>query len=186
MADLACPRPWPVVFRVGHTGLGVGAGCGVGVGVGAPLDLGGVPVLSSAAAGVGSGVSQLRSRFRGVERHLARLLPPGLRAGAGCGVGVGYGFGAGFFLSAGALDALQRRVRAAREAVADRLPASPPALAGAGAQRAGAAEGARLAEQLAQASDSLAALRAEQRALRAALCAVPPPWAVNFCERAGV
>jgi len=43
----------------------------------------------------------------------------------------------------------------------------------------------RLEERVEQLSDSLAQLRAEQAALRAALCshAAPPEWAVPFCER---
>jgi hypothetical protein len=38
---------------------------------------------------------------------------------------------------------------------------------------------------VAQLSDSVAALRAEQRALRAALCAAAPPlpWADAWCDR---
>ena len=168
-------------------------------------------MLGSAVAGIAQGAGRFRGPLRVAEQRLLRLLPAGASAGAGCGVGVGYGFGAGFFLKPSAAAALTRRAAAARDALLARLPpqlaaqmASATAAAPVAAQAAApamrahaqtqadadeealqarAAEARRLEERVAQLSDSVGVLRAEHGALRAALCAAPPPWAEPYCER---
>jgi hypothetical protein len=117
----------PFTLRVGATGFGAGVGCGVGVGFGSPLNLAGVPVVGSAASGIGAGLGQFRGVIAPVERRLRALLGAsralrGVSVGAGCGVGVGYGFGAGLFLKPSAGEALARRAAAACDALAAKLP----------------------------------------------------------------
>jgi len=115
---------WPVSLKVGATGAGIGIGCGLGVGVGRPINLGGVPVLSSMASGVSQGVGSLSSGM-GVGGTLGRisafLSSKGLVGGIGCGVGIGYGFGAGLMVRPAALESLQTSaenlIGAARERV---------------------------------------------------------------------
>jgi len=122
----------------------------------------GVPVLGSAAAGIGQGAGRVRHLLRGAEARLLRVLPAGASAGAGCGVGVGYGFGAGLFLKPSAGDALVRRAAAARDALLARL---PPAVAAqlsacvAAPHAATAAPAPQRAPEAAQADDALHAVR---------------------------
>jgi hypothetical protein len=207
--DWACERSRygggvPFTLRVGATGLGLGVGCGVGIGFGSPLSLAGVPVVGSAASGVGAGLAQFRGVFGGAERRLRALLraaPPALRgvsAGAGCGVGVGYGFGAGLFLKPSAGEALLRRAGAARDALAAKLPAAARQQlqqlqaqqqqqaqaqqqhAGGGAQQLqhGAAVAAD-ADEARAAADARQSVRAHLRCARA-LARTPPPFFVRL------
>ncbi|GLC43658.1 hypothetical protein PLESTB_000405500 [Pleodorina starrii] len=102
----------PVYFRIGSVGAGLGVGCGIGVGFGQPLNLGAVPAMGQAVAGMSSGLGQvscfLGGAGTGVREAVRRLGVKGLDAGLGCGVGVGYGFGAGLFLKPSAAEQLAR------------------------------------------------------------------------------
>ncbi|GFR50499.1 hypothetical protein Agub_g12764 [Astrephomene gubernaculifera] len=102
----------PFTVRIGSTGAGFGVGCGFGIGFGKPLNLGSVPALGQAAAGVSSGLSQFSQLFGGLgsgaRDAVQGLGVKGLDAGLGCGVGVGYGFGAGLFLKPSAAEKLMR------------------------------------------------------------------------------
>jgi hypothetical protein len=202
-AESACRRS-PVAFRLGATGVGVGVGCGLGVGWGSPVNFRGVPVVESAAAGLSSGVDQLR----GLLPQVKLPLPAGLRAGMGCGVGVGYGFGAGLMLR----PSLVQSLRAAVESLLHR---APLLLAGEQADsvasvttfaRRGEADGeappkgasptarghtvvvdeasGQVTRKLAELSAAVHALAEEQTALRVALCAsLPDGVADGACRR---
>lgn len=191
----------PAVFRIGATGFGVGLGCGVGLGYGSPVSLRGVPVVESAAAGLGAGASQLTSQLARFLPPFRLSLPAGVKAGAGCGLGVGYGFGAGLFLKPSVAEAVARCVERVLAVGAERLAelekqgdAAGP-LSSLRSQLTGASAAVtdlpstsekRLELALSAKVEALAAavarLADEQAALRAALCASLPPDA-SACQR---
>jgi len=117
----------PFFVGVGQTGFGVGIGCGVGVGVGQPINLSGVPVLSSIMSGLSSGLSSIPGlhHLRAVATSFTGKIDiKGLRSGAGCGVGVGYGYGAGLFLKPSTGERLVQLATGVADSVMARLP--PP------------------------------------------------------------